>query len=76
MTQKEFKKLKFGDKVLLHGGLQGKVLLFVKLKRRMWLPTESGQSPDGIFFQSERPGLETDEEEAFYIHRVGIRSKI
>ena len=76
MTQKEFRKLELGDKVLLHGGLQGKILFFAKLHRRKWFSAEKHLTPNGIYFQPERPGQEVDADDAFYIHRVGIRSKI
>lgn len=68
MIEKEFKKLKVGDKILLYSGLQGEIGYFAKfLRNRLWAAS-NGKDADGIYFEGSN--------DDFYLHRVGIRRKL
>ena len=71
MTEKEFRKLKIGDSVLLHSGLKGKVGFFAKqLRNRSWAAS-SQKKADGIYFEDNKKLGGTD-----YVHRRSIQRRL
>lgn len=71
MTEKEFRKLKVGDSVLLHSGLKGKIGFFAKFLRNRFWAASNQKKADGIYFE-ENQNLDG----ADYVHRRHIRRRL